>query len=226
MLCIIACSKLIFFSTMFNCRYKENRSQSKEETLPDLCLEPTTNKKPFEISGRRIINIDFFIKELQALNHHSSLGCGLSEMVIVSERRLGFKCCLQFKCKMCNFKKGVWTEDPEDQSKNINSDVVIGMISIGSGFWNMEELFSTLDIPPLSTNTYTKEHQKVSQAWEIVAEKEMEKAAENEKRIAVQRGEMEPDGTPLLTVVADGSWAKRSYRTNYSSLSGVVSIKY
>ncbi|CAL1295640.1 unnamed protein product, partial [Larinioides sclopetarius] len=31
-------------------------------------------------------------------------------------------------------------------------------------------------------------------------------------------------GIPLLTVVADGCWAKRSYRTNYSSLSGAAAI--
>ncbi|GFS47939.1 yqaJ domain-containing protein [Nephila pilipes] len=40
------------------------------------------------------------------------------------------------------------------------------------------------------------------------------------KHLAVQAGEVGGDGIPMLTVVVDGCWAKRSYRTNYSSLSG------
>ncbi|GFQ99293.1 uncharacterized protein TNCT_393461 [Trichonephila clavata] len=45
-------------------------------------------------------------------------------------------------------------------------------------------------------------------------------AAMEEKQLAVQAGEIGSDGFPVLTVVVDGYWAKRSYRNNYSSLSG------
>lgn len=175
------------------------------------------------VSGRRIVDINFFINELQKLNNHSSCGCGFSDMVILSEDRKGFRSCLQFKCKMCHFKTCVWTEDPKDNTKNINSDAVIAIMSIGCGLSNLEELFSTLDIPPLSSKTYAKEHKNVSEAWERAAELEMTAAANEEKKLAIERGDVDSDGTPLLTVVADGSWAKRSYRSNYSSLSGVVS---
>ncbi|GFS76667.1 yqaJ domain-containing protein [Nephila pilipes] len=49
-------------------------------------------------------------------------------------------------------------------------------------------------------------------------------AATEEKHLAVQAGEVGGDGIPMLTVVVDGCWAKRSYRTNYSSLSGAAAI--
>ncbi|XP_039299422.1 uncharacterized protein LOC120355163 [Nilaparvata lugens] len=52
----------------------------------------------------------------------------------------------------------------------------------------------------------------------------MEEAAKEEIRIAVEEGSVTPDGTPILTVIADGGWAKRSYRSNYNSLSGVAAI--
>lgn len=31
-------------------------------------------------------------------------------------------------------------------------------------------------------------------------------------------------GTPMCTVIADGAWSKRSYKTNYSARSGMVSV--
>ncbi len=31
------------------------------------------------------------------------------------------------------------------------------------------------------------------------------------------------DGVPMCTVIADGQWSKRSYKTKYDALSGVVS---
>ncbi|CAH1383636.1 unnamed protein product, partial [Tenebrio molitor] len=48
----------------------------------------------------------------------------------------------------------------------------------------------------------------------------MKEAIDEEK----QRGDEDENGVPLLTVVADGSWAKRSYKCNYSPLSGMASI--
>ncbi|GFU18384.1 uncharacterized protein NPIL_268121, partial [Nephila pilipes] len=79
----------------------------------------------------------------------------------------------------------------------------------------------TLDTPPLSSNMYQKEHDNIATAWEKVAENEMYCAATEEKHLAVQAGKV---GIPMLTVVVDGCWAKRSYRINYSSLSGAAAI--
>ncbi|GFS86133.1 pro-Pol polyprotein [Nephila pilipes] len=41
------------------------------------------------------------------------------------------------------------------------------------------------------------------------------------KHLAVPAGEIGGDENPKLTVVVEGGWGKRSYRINYSSLSGV-----
>ncbi|GFS47266.1 uncharacterized protein TNIN_142771 [Trichonephila inaurata madagascariensis] len=78
------------------------------------------------------------------------------------------------------------------------------------------------DIVPKTIGSSKKEHNIIATAWEKVAEKEMYRAALEEKQLAVQAGEVGPDGFPMLTVVVDGCWAKRSYRNNYSSLSGAV----
>uniref|UniRef100_A0A1B6C9D7 Mutator-like transposase domain-containing protein n=1 Tax=Clastoptera arizonana TaxID=38151 RepID=A0A1B6C9D7_9HEMI len=52
----------------------------------------------------------------------------------------------------------------------------------------------------------------------------MKTTADEEARHTVELGDIDQNGMPLITVVADGCWCKRSYRSNYSSLSGVAAI--
>ena len=52
----------------------------------------------------------------------------------------------------------------------------------------------------------------------------MKEAHDAEIRLAVKEGRVDDEGRPWITVVADGQWCKRCYRTKYDSLSGVVSI--
>lgn len=92
------------------------------------------------------------------------------------------------------------------------------------GFSNLEEFVSVLNIPPMTFKTYDKKHAEVSDAWEKCAQDEMMRAVEVEKQLAIERGDVDVEGVPLLSVIVDGTWSKRSYRTNYSSLSGAVSI--
>jgi len=51
----------------------------------------------------------------------------------------------------------------------------------------------------------------------------MKLAGEVEKQFAVERNDT-INGIPYITVVADGSWMKRSYGNAYNSLSGIGAI--
>lgn len=51
---------------------------------------------------------------------------------------------------------------------------------------------------------------------------EMIKAGKEEKEIATQNGNLDENGVPMCTVIADGQWSKRSYKTKYNSFSGAV----
>lgn len=144
-------------------------------------------------------------------------------MQVIAETRKGLRSGLTFECKMCKFKKVVWTERPETKTMNINTSAVAGIIAVGGGFSNMEEFFGAMDIPSMSLKTFNREHTIISTAWKETAMKQMEMAIAEEKNLAIEQGNVDVHGIPCLTVIADGSWAKRSYRTNYSSLSGVVS---
>lgn len=177
------------------------------------------------LSGKRIVYINFFINQLQAFNKHGPFDCNISDMKLISEKRKGLISGITMKCNMCNYTTTLWTEELNDnKNMNTNSAAVAGIVKIGGGFANLEEFLSTLNIPPMSVNTFIQQNDKISDAWELTALKEMEIAANEEKEIAIERGDVDLDGIPLLTVIVDGSWAKRSYKTNYASLSGAVSI--
>lgn len=199
--------------------YRQAEIKAKGPLQEDCLIE----EDKFEIAGRRIVDISHFFQELQNLNNHSPFGCTLADMEIKSENKQGLISGIQIKCKMCKYSKVVWTECPKTSKMNSNTAAVTGITSIGGGFTNMEEFLSILDIPSMSKNKFLKEQEKLTDAWEATALTEMELAASEEKRLAIQRGDVDSEGIPLLTVVVDGSWAKRSYRTNFSSLSGTVS---
>jgi hypothetical protein len=51
-------------------------------------------------------------------------------------------------------------------------------------------------------------------------------AAEEKAKLAVANGDVREDGVPMITVIADGAWSKRNYKSNYNALSGVVIRNY
>ena len=87
---------------------------------------------------------------------------------------------------------------PSEKGGDLNVAAVNGIMSIGGGFYNLEEFLACLDVPA--------------------------KAAKEEAEYAQQIGSIDDNGTPLVPVVADGCWSKRSYRNNYSALSGAAAI--
>jgi len=51
-------------------------------------------------------------------------------------------------------------------------------------------------------------------------------AGNEEAEIAKKEGNVNENGVPLITVIADGAWSKRSYKSGYNALSGVVGILF
>lgn len=60
---------------------------------------------------------------------------------------------------------------------------------------------------------------KLSVAYKLKSE-----LAEEEARIIYLKGKIEHDSIQSITVVANESWTKRSYKNRYNSLSGVIAI--
>ncbi|CAI6376813.1 unnamed protein product [Macrosiphum euphorbiae] len=112
----------------------------------------------------------------------------------------GFQSVFYFKCKVCNIVEKLYTENNKKNRHSNNQQCCCQCVS-SYRYW-------IYPIPVISDS-----------AWE-----EMRKAGEEEKELALKCGNVDTDGIPMCTVVADGQWSKRSYKTNYNASSGVVSL--
>ena len=88
---------------------------------------------------------------------------------------------------------------------------VSGCVSTGNGYTQTNELFSSVDVPFMAPDTFQKHHQTVSQSIEESSWGTMVEAAREEARLAVECGDVNENGIPIIAITADGAWSKRSY---------------
>jgi hypothetical protein len=50
----------------------------------------------------------------------------------------------------------------------------------------------------------------------------MQEAATEEKQKAIECGDLDENGTPIIAVIANGAWNKRSHRTNYNEVASSI----
>ena len=189
----------------------------------------TVNK----VDGRRIVELEFFTNEILKLQYIHSQRCTLGLVSVVGEKRLGLAAILTLKCSMCNTTWVKSTVQDVDQIKrtkstaiNLNKSVVWGTLSSGSTFTKTEELLSILNIPMISKRLFIKIEQNLEEIWQEFLNKEIKEAGENEKQRAIEKGNIDADGVPWITVYVDGGWSKRTYGHNFNANSGTVSIMF
>lgn len=99
-----------------------------------------------------------------------------------------------------------------------------GAVAIGCGNTQLNELLAAMDLPQISSNIFNKRMDTVNNIWEKEIAISMNDAANEERRLSIEDGKVSADGIPLIDVIVDGCWGKRSYKKNYSSLSGAAAI--
>lgn len=90
------------------------------------------------------------------------------------------------------------------------------------GQWQLGEFSAALEIPCMANTTYSRIYESMSSSIYDSAWTEILKVGEEQRRLAIQDGDVDDDGNALCTVVADSHWANRSYNSKYDALSGVV----
>lgn len=198
-----------------------------EGNTPQLLIEKGQENEEFKVDGRRVIDFMYFYEELQKISKHDSpFGCDFSHLQLLKEQKKGFNSEFTFVCKMCNIELHVKNckENESNKDLNLNETAVSSFMSIGAGYAGLEQVSASLGIPCMSKNLYAKCHTKVCELWELAKQKCMEEAAKEEYDLAVKNGDVDANGVPMITVVADACWSKRSYRKNYTALSGAAVI--
>ena len=193
------------------------------------CLILLQSEWSNKIDGRRIVDVSFFLQQIQNLNDHGSLfNCSFSHMSLISEKRVGLFSYFKLKCNMCSMEGELIsdkrTNDVTVSSLDVNRSAVSGIMSIGSGFSHLEEFMSNLEIPCMSVKYYSKIHKEIFEKWQETAIEEMEKAVRREREAAIEEGRIDKDGRAMIDVIADGCWSKRSYGKNFSAFSGAAAI--
>lgn len=183
--------------------------------------EHETKIQELQLTGKRIVDINYFINSLKLIsNHNPIMGCSLQNMIVVNENRRGLHSTITMKCLVCNICETLQTSF---DAEGINEKAVLGVMTVGGGFSNLEQIMGAIEIPCGSHSTFDKYHDKVCVELEKTAKNIMAEAVEEEKKIAIECGDV-VNGVPFITIICDGFWSKRSYRTNYSALSGCAAI--
>ena len=177
----------------------------------------------YEISGRRIVDIKLIFESITSFKHLELFKCGACHLRIVKELRIGLISKFTLQCSMCKEVAIVSTDKIEPNHMDINKATVLGTISTGGGHSQLEELLAFCDIPCMSFRTFSHCQSDVASHIYETAHDLMLLAGKEEAQLATDAGDIDNDGIPKITVIADGAWCKRSYKTNYNASSGVVS---
>lgn len=121
------------------------------------------------------------------LDGHSNFGCSLKDMFVIEENRKILISSFKFKCRMCNGLFDVETGN-DGENNYVNTDFVLGITNMGSGFSHMQQLCSAMDVPCMSKRHYSSTHETVSNIWEKASIEAMKAAAEEEKALAIEAG--------------------------------------
>lgn len=141
-----------------------------DEELPDLIIVDASVSAPAPetatISGRRIISPAHFIAAIRDLDKHHC--CSEEKFVYKSERQVGLWSEFKFSCDECHEVRTV-TTDPiaeptplKDKTKlGVNDSAVWGFTSVGSGYANLNEVLSVLEIPTMSKGAFSRREESL-----------------------------------------------------------------
>ncbi|XP_069361994.1 uncharacterized protein [Maniola hyperantus] len=205
-----------------NQSFSRNLTPTSTTTTESLIVEKENNEviEVPKLNGRRLIDVAYLFEQLSSIDH-SPFNCTFKDFKFVSENRQGMYACFKFDCQMCGEKVIIKSDR---SGREINQHVVHGIVTSGNGFAQLDEFCAHVDMPCMSDKLFIKENIIFGDIIKDIALESMYQAGKEEREIAIAKGHVDPDGIPYITVVVDGSWAKRSYRTNYNSLSGVSCI--
>lgn len=159
---------------------------------------------------------------MKYINKHSD-SCD-AEMVFTKETKMGFRSIFHFECAECGVFHQVKSTTKNDDYMNVNLAATLGVTSIGSGFYHLQEMCAHMNIPCMSSSTYDDAQKKLQKNWSELSEHQTKEALLEEIQMAKDRGDVDSGGNALITVICDGSWGKRSYGKGFSSLSGSAAI--
>ena len=190
------------------------------------CSTETQQTSKMKSLGNRITNPIHYYDELKKVNdeHGFRKQCSFYDIFIEKHRDFGLCTKLKFRCNICKYYKWVNLTDNDPKAMPLNKSAVLGSTAAGTGYSELKQQLAAMAIPCMTDVSYRKHRQELVSSFEKASEESMKEAAAIEKELAIMEGDT-IDGIPFITVIVDGSWLKRSYKSGkYDSLSGCGAI--
>lgn len=189
------------------------------------CSAETLAKEKNISDRRRIVKMSHFIDDYEYHIERHSLGgmCENRKFKLIESVSIGLKSRFIIQCENCKYSAAILSE-PETELMDLNAVTVAATVTTGSGYSQLNELLSAMDIVCMSSTSYRKYHEQLYDAFRKSAEQSMKKAGELEKKLALERGDL-IKGVPVTKVIADGTYLRRTYPTGrFDSNSGMAII--
>lgn len=167
--------------------------------------------------------MQYVFAQMQKKMKISCKKCG-GGMTFTKETKRGLISKFIFKCSSCCRKKPIDSCPLDKKQPNNNEAAVLGIVSVGLGYYHLQEFLTHFNIPCMSHVTFHS-LEKLLQAdcWKLAKKLETE-ALDEEIRLAKENNEVDTAGNTLIAVKVDGSWQTRSYYGNFNSLAGCAAI--
>ncbi|KAK7575869.1 hypothetical protein V9T40_007204 [Parthenolecanium corni] len=212
---------------------EQSNTDVQSVELSNLIIEkenPEFSPSPInQLSGRRIVDFPYLLEQIYTLDaHNMQFACRFSNLKFQHEKSRGLAYEWNFKCDMCNQHFQLYSDrnidrgSPKEQISHmpVLTAAIGGVVASGNGQAVLDCILSAMEIPTISSATYTKVSNKVNDIFIEAAVKEMIEAGKEEAELAIRAGDVGKDGVPNVKVTADGCWARRSFGRNYASLGG------
>ncbi|XP_030019778.1 uncharacterized protein LOC115439875 [Manduca sexta] len=197
-----------------------NSPESESDTdVYELPEEIVSSDNLSLMSGYRIVDLKHVLMWAFNMQKHSQ-SCEGSQIEFVSETQNGFHSTLTFKCSICDKN---WHQSTEKDDE-INTSFVWATMTAGSHYTQAAHITTLMDIPTMAGNKFREIKKKIANTWHTHLTEEITKAGEQERCIAIEKGNISSDGTPYVTVFVDGGWSKSTYGHNLDPLAGMACI--
>lgn len=97
------------------------------------------------LNRQRIVDLNFLFEQIREMNNHSNT-CSFNDMKLVDrqpETKYGFISVYNFMCSKCSYISKLTTSPRSGSYLNLNYAAVLGSLSIGIGFSQLQEFTGT-----------------------------------------------------------------------------------
>ncbi|KAG4073416.1 hypothetical protein HA402_007672 [Bradysia odoriphaga] len=201
----------------------ENEELADNKFTEDGVISDNQDMQNKQDSSRRIVDIEHVFSQIQNAFNVSCKKCN-GEMVFSKETRRGLNSKFRFTCSSCYRIKNIDSCPKVNSQANNNEAAVNGIISIGLGYYHLQEFLIHFNIPCMSYQTFYNVEKRLQADWWALSKKLEAEALDEEKMLAKGHNEIDSAGNALIGVKVDGSWPTRAYNKNFKSLAGCAAI--